>query len=81
MIDDQVVMVLRSHMADLPPEASVDTEDKLVDLGIDSLRLVELIIELEDAFDIVIPDEEMLASNFSTVGAVSALVARIRSAG
>lgn len=36
------------------------------DLGADSLDTVELIMELEKAFDITIPDEE--AENIATVG-------------
>ncbi|MCT9852414.1 acyl carrier protein [Priestia megaterium] len=38
------------------------------DLGADSLDIVELIMELEDQFELEIPDEE--AENFSTVGEV-----------
>ena len=35
------------------------------DLGIDSLDVVELVMELEEAFDIKIPDEE--AEQISTI--------------
>jgi acyl carrier protein len=38
------------------------------DLNADSLDFVELVIELEDEFDIIIPDEE--AEKIQTVGAV-----------
>jgi acyl carrier protein len=36
------------------------------DLGADSLDIVELVMELEDAFDLSIPDEE--AEKMQTVG-------------
>ncbi|QMU78276.1 phosphopantetheine-binding protein [Streptacidiphilus sp. PB12-B1b] len=78
-IDEDILGVLRIHAADVPPAGSLGADDKLVDLGIDSLRLVELIIDLEQRFGIMIPDGEMLAENFSTVGSVSLLVSRIQS--
>ena len=72
--------VLRGHMpADVGPDR-LDPDDKLVDLGIDSLRLVELIIALEEEFQVLIPDEEMLAENFQNVGTVAALVDRLAAA-
>lgn len=45
------------------------------DLGFDSLEEVELIIELENEFDIQIPDKEAAACN--TVGEIVALVERL----
>lgn len=77
MIDTKLSSVLRDHIPDERGPGLLTADEKLVDLGIDSLRLVELIIALEDAFQVVIPDEEMLAENFQTVGAVAALVDRI----
>lgn len=72
--------VLRDHMTDMPEGARLDPEDKLVDLGVDSLRLVELIIALEESFKVLIPDEDMLAENFHSVGTVSALMERLAKA-
>jgi acyl carrier protein len=40
--------------AEVTPEASI-----LDDLGADSLDVVELVMSLEDAFDIEVPDEEV----------------------
>jgi acyl carrier protein len=79
--DTKVQSVLRDHLPDMPTESPLHPDDKLMDLGIDSLRLVELILGLEESFQIVIPDEEMIADNFSTVGSVSVLVNRLTTAG
>jgi acyl carrier protein len=49
--------------AEVTPEASFKD-----DLGADSLDLVELVMELEDEFDLEISDEE--AEKISTVGDV-----------
>jgi acyl carrier protein len=77
MIEIKVLDVLRSYLPEAPPLGALRPEDTLVALGIDSLKLVELIIGLEESFEIIIPDEEMIAANFDTVGSVSRLVSRI----
>ncbi len=48
-------------------ESAVTLESSFVnDLGADSLDIVELVMELEDEFDVNIPDEE--AQKMQTVG-------------
>ncbi len=48
------------------PEGSVEDDSKLVDdLGADSLDLLELVMEIEDGFDLIIPDEDV--EDISTV--------------
>lgn len=77
MVNDKLVKVLRDHLPEAGDDRPLASEDELVALGIDSLRLVELIIGLEESLNIVIPDDEMTAENFSTVGSVSSLVERL----
>jgi acyl carrier protein len=79
-IDEKLQNVLRSHLPEAAPDGPLALDSTLVELGIDSLRLVEFIIDLEDTFQIAIPDEEMLADNFNTVGTVSTLLNRILAA-
>ena len=55
---------------DLRPEMHL-----VSDLGIDSPKALELLIELEDAFDIEIEDED--AAEMETVGDVLAYVGRL----
>ncbi len=56
-----IVEKLGVEESEVTPEASFTN-----DLGADSLDTVELIMELEKAFNISIPDEE--AENIATVG-------------
>ncbi|XIH10815.1 acyl carrier protein (plasmid) [Priestia aryabhattai] len=58
-----IVERLGVEAADVTMEASFKE-----DLGADSLDIVEFIMELEEAFDIEIPDEE--AEKLATVGDV-----------
>ncbi len=64
MLFEQAQKVIAEQLKIDP--AQVKPESRLVeDLHADSLDIVELVMELENAFDIQIPDEEM--PNLSTV--------------
>ena len=53
------------------------SEEKLVSDGIlDSLDIMNLIMELESAFDIEIEPEDVLSDNFESVKAIAALVSK-----
>ncbi|MGQ0743844.1 MAG: acyl carrier protein [Acidimicrobiales bacterium] len=66
---------VRRHMAKLleRPEAKVATAAVLTDLVADSFRLVELAIELQDDFDVVLTQADLSVIN--TVGDLAQLVA------
>jgi acyl carrier protein len=60
------------------PGVDLETATTLVDdriLG--SLTMVALVAELEDSFDIEIPPVEIVASNFNSAAAISAMVERL----
>lgn len=50
----------------------VDFED---DLGMDSLTFITLLVEIEAAFGITIPDDMLLMDNFKNMGDVLQIVA------
>ena len=50
------------------PAESVRPEATLAELGLDSLDKINVLFELESAFDVDIPDED--ARNISTVGEI-----------
>ncbi len=54
-------------VAEVTPDASI-----LDDLGADSLDVVELVMSLEDAFDIEVPDEEI--EGMRTIGDIQQFV-------
>jgi acyl carrier protein len=56
-------------LGEMKPEANI-----LDDLGADSLDVVELVMAIEDAFDIEVPDDD--AEAMRTVGDVEAYVAK-----
>ena len=52
-------------------------ETSLAAIGFDSLGIVQLLVELEDSFAIAIPDDELTAANFRTVGTLLELMERV----
>ncbi len=61
----------------LAPEASdavLEADTSLRDMGLDSLKTVELVVRIEDAFDVVFPDEALTFETFATPQALWAVV-------
>ena len=80
-----VVEIISAKMSP-PPETALKPEDKLDDLGIASLDVVEIIFDIEERFDIEVPynANQTDGADFKTVGdvvtAVEELVAAKKSA-
>ncbi|MBA6439097.1 acyl carrier protein [Streptomyces sp. GMR22] len=59
--------LLRERIGDTAPERLSPT-DRLADLGLDSsLQLVQLIVQIEEEFDIEMPADSLTAENFASV--------------
>lgn len=65
-IEERVKKIVCDQMGTTPDKITNDTSF-INDLGADSLDTVELVMELEDEFEISIPDED--AEKIQTVGA------------
>lgn len=70
-IEQKVVSIVSEQMGVDKAEISMETSF-INDLNADSLDTVELVMELEDEFDMNIPDEE--AEKIQTVGAAVSYV-------
>ena len=70
---DKVISIVSEQLS--VDKAEISRETSFVgDLGADSLDTVELVMELEDEFDMNIPDEE--AEKLQTVGAAIDYIAK-----
>ena len=50
-------------------------DDDLVELGVDSITFIRIIVELEELFEIEIPDEKLLITEMSTIRKMVEVVA------
>ena len=65
-------------LQELHPDVDYETYEGLVDDGIlDSLDIVTLITDINDAFDVSIPAEEILPENFNSAQALWELIERL----
>ena len=51
---------------------------RLRDLGLDSMRAIELLFALEDAYDVVVPDEKLVEDTFETCGSLWTMIEELR---
>jgi acyl carrier protein len=56
----------------------IDYEKKLSELGLDSLHTMDLVLSLEDAFQVQVPEEDLNDKNLRSAGTVLALFERLR---
>lgn len=56
---------------------SVGSDDRLVDAGLTSMDMVNLMLAVEAAFDIMIPPADITPANFRSVATIEAMVERI----
>jgi acyl carrier protein len=77
MIDDSLdpgfERILRSVLP-LLDDGYLKPDTDLVAAGLDSMKAVQLLTEIEDTYDVIIPDEAVLGDVFATPGDLWQLV-------
>lgn len=53
----------------------------LRDLGLDSMREIEVLFAIEDAYGVAIPDERLTDDTFETTGSLWSVIDELRPAG
>jgi acyl carrier protein len=75
-ITDDVVAIIAKKV--VPPRPSLGLQQRLDDLGLNSLALVELVMDIEDKFDIEIPyNANTSIAEFRTVGDLVTAIQRL----
>ena len=77
---DEIKEKLVALCTEIFKDSNVDTDlleyvDFADDLGMDSITFITLIVELEAAFDITVPDDLLLMDNFKNMDDVIKVVA------
>jgi acyl carrier protein len=77
-LTSRVIEVVRRTMPGQPASADLSEQTDLYDAGLTSMAMVKLMLAIEVEFDISIPDADLLPDNFRSIGAIEALVERLR---
>jgi acyl carrier protein len=78
---ERVIALVHRLLAKRGIDRPVGHNDDLIESGISSLDVVNLMLSVEAEFDIKIPDREMTPSNFRSIARIDALVAALVGAG
>jgi acyl carrier protein len=76
-VSQQLVMLVKQVLgpgSSIPEPLPIDAQ--LTDLGISSLKMVNLMLAVELEFDIAIPQSDITPENFHSLASIEALVAR-----
>ena len=66
-------------LEELRPDVDYENTEDLVDgRYLDSLTILSLIAEIEDAFDVEVPAVEIIPSNFNSVKKIWALIEKLK---
>jgi acyl carrier protein len=75
---DAVVGIVRRHLPGLPSGVALAADRPLTELGLTSLRAVDLLLDLEDCFDMTLPDEFLDVATLRTLGSLLGALDRHR---
>jgi acyl carrier protein len=76
-VGEQLVALVKHLLgADSALPEPFPVDQQLSDLGISSLKMVNLMLAVELEFDIAIPQSDITPENFHSVGAIKELVVR-----
>jgi acyl carrier protein len=76
-IEEQIREVLSVSGRLAVPLESLDREADLFGVGLDSLAIVNVLMSLEERFDIELPDELLSRRSFSSIATIEAIVAKL----
>ena len=51
--------------------------ENLLDLGLDSIKFIQMVVAIEEAFDCEIPDSKLIMSEMDTVEKIMAVLAEL----
>ena len=76
LIQQGLIEIMKRHAKGV--SLSTDVERPLTELGIDSMSLVGLLLDIEKTFELVIPDELLTPKAFSTIASIVLLIEHVQ---
>jgi acyl carrier protein len=73
-VQNRVLSVVRIVLQENSIIADVHPESRLVDIGLDSMDMVELMLKVEAEFDLTLPQPEITPENFQSVKTLEVMI-------
>ena len=73
-VQNRVLSVVRSVLKQNAITADVHPASRLVDIGLNSTGMVELMLKVEAEFDLILPQLEITPENFQSVKAMERMI-------
>jgi acyl carrier protein len=80
-VEDRILALVKSILAQNAITAEVDPETLLVDVGLTSMDMVNLMLGVEAEFDFTIPQSEITPENFQSVNTLRQMIVNQRKHG
>ena len=77
-IADRITAMVREKLAGRGFNRTVSYDDDLLEIGLSSLDMVNLMLQIEAVYDLQIPDADMMPENFRSVARIEKLLTRLR---
>ena len=76
MTRDRLITLVEQILGQ-PTEQPFPVDQRLSDLGMSSIKMVNLMLAIESEFDLMIPQSDITPENFLSVATIEALVVRL----
>lgn len=77
MTESRVAALVEGLVAHKGAGRAIGPHDRLVDVGLTSMDMVNLMLAVEAEFDLMIPAGEITPGNFRSIATIEALVERV----
>jgi acyl carrier protein len=71
---DRVLAVVQRLLAERSITASVQSDDNLLEVGLNSLDILNLVLSLEAEFDLAIPEADITPANLLSISGITGLI-------
>jgi len=75
---ERLIAMVRTILGPAGASRPLPTDARLSDLGMSSIKMVNLMLSIEMEFDITIPQAEITPENFESIATMEALVVKVR---
>jgi acyl carrier protein len=75
---ERVIAVVQRLLTQRSINRSIEPADDLRDAGLTSMDMVNLVLAVENEFDVMIPESSITPANFRSVAAISSLIGALQ---